>query len=160
FLAQQGSNIATATLNVAGGGIAKILDGSPQIEPGITAGLFQVGGIVKPSGDYEAFLIVAQTLIDNVDPINYADDLVTAGTPVLAQEVLGDQVVPNNVFGASVGPAWGVVAQTGQTGFLTNQNANTVPVGLAGTDPLTQGTGFVALATAAQGGAPINPVDL
>lgn len=152
FLAQQGSNIATATLNVAGGGIAKILDGSPQIEPRITTGLFKAGGIVKPSGDYEAFLIVAQTLIDNVDPINYAESVAAAGTPILAQEVLEDRVVPNNVFGASFGPAWGLVAQTGQTGFLADQNPNTVPVGLSGTDPLTQGTGFALIGGAVQAG--------
>src|SRR5690606_25389009 len=73
-----------------------------------------------------------------------------SGTPILAQEVSGDQVVPNNVFGGSFGPAWGVVAQTGQTGFLAGQNAATVPVALAGTDPLTQGTGFVVGGTVLQ----------
>ena len=176
FVAQQGTNLSTATLNVAGGGIAKILDGSPSFEPNITTGLYQAAGLAKPGGDYEGFLIIAQTMVDNVDPINYASDVAGSGLPVLAQEVIGnpadnitclvdgtgcpDQVVPNNVFGASFGPAWGVVAQTGQTSYLANQNFITTPVGLSGTDPLTQGTGFIALASAAAGGAPINPVAL
>src|SRR5690606_10384567 len=87
-----------------------------------------------------------------MDPINFAEQAAASGTPILAQEVLGDLVVPNNVFGTSFGPAWGLVAQTGQTGFLTGQNASTVPVGLAGTDPLTQGTGFALIAGAVEAG--------
>lgn len=166
FVAQQGTDLSTATLNVAGGGIAKILDGSPSFEPTITAGLYEAAGLAKPGGDYEGFLIIAQTMVDNVDPINYAEDVAGSGLPVLAQEVIGnpadnitclvdgtacpDQVVPNNVFGSSFGQAWGAVAQTGQTSYLANQNFITTPVGLSGTDPLTQGTGFVAIGAAIQ----------
>lgn len=160
FVAQQGGNLSSAVFNVGGGGIAKILDGSPAFEPAITAGLFDAAGLLKPSGDYEGFLIIAQTMVDSMDPMNFAESAAASGTPILAQEVLGDLVVPNNVFGTSFGPAWGLVAQTGQTGFLAGQNPATVPVGLAGTDPLTQGTGFLALANAAAGGAPIDPVAL
>lgn len=160
FVAQQGGNLSSAVFNVGGGGIAKILDGSPAFEPSITAGLFEAAGLAKPSGDYEGFLIIAQTMVDSMDPINFAESATASGTPILAQEVLGDLVVPNNVFGTSFGPAWGLVAQTGQTGFLAGQNPATVPVGLAGTDTLTQGTGFLALANAAAGGAMIDPIAL
>src|SRR5690606_25947590 len=151
FVAQNGT-LSTALFNVGGGGIAKILDGSPTFEPSITAGLFNAAGLVKPSGNYEAFMIIAQAMVDSMDPINFAEQAAASGTPILAQEVLGDLVVPNNVFGTSFGPAWGLVAQTGQTGFLTGQNASTVPVGLAGTDPLTQGTGFALIAGAVEAG--------
>ena len=150
FVAQQGGTLSSAVFNVGGGGIAKILDGSPTFEPSITAGLFNAAGLVKPSGDYEAFLIIAQSMVDSLDPINFAEQVAASGTPILAQEVLGDLVVPNNVFGASFGPAWGLVAQTGQTGFLTGQNVATVPVAIAGTDSLAQGTGFVVGGTVAQ----------
>lgn len=158
FVALDGA-IETATFNVAGGGIAKILDGSPTFEPQITAGLAQ-NGVVKPGGDYEGFMIIAQTMVDSVDPINWVDEIVTAGTPVLVQEVVGngdvvgclaantgcaDMVVPNNVFGP-LGDAWGLVSGTGQLGYLPGQHAMTVPSALAGTDPLAQGTAFVALA--------------
>ena len=161
-------DLKTVTLNVAGGGIAKILDGSPSFEPQITAGLFQGAGLLKPSGDYEGFLIMAQTLVDSVDPINFASTIVDNSTPVMLQEILGvpsdigscildgegcpDQVVPNNTFGTSFGPAWGLVAQTGQTSFTANQNFVTTPVALSGSDPLAQGTGFVVIGGAVQAG--------
>ena len=168
--------LQTSLLNVGGGGIAKILDGSPSFEPSITAGLFAAAGISKPSSDYEAFIIVAQTLVDSVDPMNFTADIVSTGTPILMQEVIGnpansaaciasstgcpDQVVPNNTFGTAFGGAWGAVSGTGQTGFMANQNPATVPVALAGTDSFAQGTGFISIAAAAQAGAPINPFAL
>lgn len=165
FVAHQG-NLQTATFNVSGGGVAKVLDGSASFEPAITAGLYAAtkdtpAPIVKPGGGYEGFLILAQTLIDSADPINYASSI-SGSLPVLVQEVSGDpsvllecildgegcsdQVVPNNVFGSSFGPAWGVVSGTGQTSFLAGQNFVTTPVALGGTDPFAQGTSFVALA--------------
>lgn len=176
FVSLNDGNLVSATLNVAGGGIAKILDGSPAFEPSITSGLYATGGIAKPSGSYEGFLIMAQTLVDNTDPINFAQALGEGSVPLLVQEVIGDptklsacivsgtscsdQVVPNNVFGTSFGPAWGVVSQSGQTSFLPGQNFITTPVALAGTDPMVQGTRFIAIAGAAAAGAPINPVAL
>jgi hypothetical protein len=165
FVAQQPA-LATATLNVAGGGIAKILDGSPSFEPSITAGLYAAAGLSKPSGSYEGFLIIAQTMVDNVDPINFAEAIALTTTPVLVQEVIGnpadtftclvdgtgcsDQVVPNNVYGGTFGPAWGLISGTGQQSFLANQNGITTPVALSGTDVLSQGTGFVVMAALAQ----------
>lgn len=166
FVAQQAGSLSSAVFNVGGGGIAKILDGSPAFEPTITTGLYEAAGLAKPGGDYEGFLIIAQTMVDSMDPINFAEDAAASGTPLLVQEVIGDpsdniaclvdgvgcpdQVVPNNVFGSSFGSAWGIVAQTGQTSYLANQNFITTPVALAGTDPLAQGTGFVALGAAVQ----------
>ncbi len=167
FIAQE-PDLTAAVLNVSGGGIAKILDGSPSFEPSITAGLYNAAGLIKPSGDYEGFLIIAQNMVDNTDPINFATTIVGNGTPVMMQEVIGDpsdsfscilngdgcpdQVVPNNAFGPSFGPAWGLVAQTGQTSFTANQNFITTPVALSGSDPLAQGTGFLAIASAVQQG--------
>lgn len=167
FVGQE-AGLTAAVLNVSGGGIAKILDGSPSFEPSITAGLYNAAGLIKPSGDYEGFMIIAQTMVDNADPINFASTIVGNGTPVMMQEVIGDpsdsfscilngdgcpdQVVPNNTFGASFGPAWGLVAQTGQTSFTANQNFITTPVALSGSDPLAQGTGFVVIGGAVQAG--------
>ncbi|MDF1781100.1 MAG: hypothetical protein P1U67_07355 [Alcanivoracaceae bacterium] len=176
FVALHDGDLATATLNVGGGGIAKILDGSPSFEPEITKGLYDAAGLSKPGGSYEGFLIIAQAMVDSTDPINFAQALSTSSTPMLFQEVIGtptnntncvlnkvgcpDQVVPNNVFGTSFGPAWGVVSSSGQTSYLANQNFITTPVALAGTDPLVQGTRFIAIAATAQAGAPINPIQL
>jgi dienelactone hydrolase len=172
FVAQE-SDLTAAILNVAGGGVAKILDGSPSFEPSITAGLYSAAGLMKPSGSYEGFMIIAQAMIDNVDPINFATTIASNGTPVMLQEVIGDpanpftclldgsgcsdQVVPNNTFGTSFGPAWGLVAQTGQTGFLANQNFITTPVALSGSDPLAQGTGFIVGASIAAANPPLAP---
>ena len=167
FVGQE-SDLTAAVLNVSGGGVAKILDGSPSFEPSITAGLYSAAGLIKPSGDYEGFLIIAQTMVDNADPINFATTIVGNGTPIMMQTVMGDpsdnfsciingsgcpdQVVPNNSFGPSFAPAWGLVAQTGQTSFTANQNFITTPVALSGSDPLAQGTGFLAIASAVQQG--------
>ena len=160
-------DLVTATFNVSGGGIAKVLDGSPSFEPNITEGLFNAAGIVKPSGDYEGFLLMAQTLVDNTDPINFAEQIAANPTAVLVQEVAGDagvlagascnddgncpdQTVPNNTFGSSFGAAWGLISNSGQASFLAGQNTLTTPVALSGTDPFAQGTGFVAMGGAVQ----------
>ncbi|MBZ2188003.1 hypothetical protein K8B33_02760 [Alcanivorax sp. JB21] len=154
--------IETAVINVSGGGVAKILDGSATFEPQIRAGLQAAAGIAKPSGDYEGFMIIAQTLVDNTDPINYTAQM--DGRNILMQSVVGagdflacdltpgaspngcpDLVVPNNAYGSALGGAWGAVSQLGQIGWLPGQNVLTQPVGLAGTDPLAQGTAFLAL---------------
>ncbi|MGM0563346.1 MAG: hypothetical protein ACQES2_03355 [Pseudomonadota bacterium] len=144
FVAQS-PTLNSAVLNAGGGGIAKILDGSPRFEPAITEGLAEQG-IAKPSGDYESFIVAAQTMVDSGDPINFAA-AASGSTDVLVQQVMGDQVVPNNVLGnTQLAEAFGVVHATGQTGFLNGQNPVTVPSALAGTDPLAVGTDFVAVA--------------
>lgn len=156
-----GGSLKAAVFNVGGGGIAKLLDGSPTFEPVITGGL-AAQGVTKPSADYESFLMVAQTLVDSADPINYADTLnaLKATTPILFQEVVGngssndpDQVVPNNVFGAatgSLGGAWSTVSGSPvQAAVWASQNPLTNPSVLGGADSLVQGTAFVPVATIA-----------
>lgn len=156
-----GGSLLTATFNVGGGGIAKLLDGSPSFEPVIRAGL-AAQGVTKPSATYESFLIAAQTLVDSADPINYADALnaLKSSTPILFQEVVGngganasDLVVPNNVFGTAFAAAWSAVSGSPQTGWLAGQNTVTNPSALGGADSLVQGTAFVSLAQALQSGA-------
>lgn len=176
-LTLDGLPVLTAQINVSSGGIAKLLDGSASFEPVIANGLYSGAGISKPSGDYEGFLIIAQTMVDNSDPINVTGNIVSAGTPMLLQQVTGngdgvscvidgdncpDQTVPNNVFGSSFGPAWGAIDEivvglespdvvAYQSSFLPGQNFLTTPVALAGTDPLAQGTAFLPMATLVQG---------
>ena len=175
FVAQEptgATGLVSATLNVMGGNISKLLDGSPSFGPRIADGLYASGGIAKPSADYEGFMILAQAHVDNTDPINFAADL-NGGTPILMHSVVGDgnniaclvdgdacpdQVVPNNVFGSSFGLAWGTVdrlvngedlrpasLEPTQRSFLPGQDFFTTPVALAGTDPFAQGTNFVGL---------------
>lgn len=121
------SDVQDAVLAMPGGGIAKLLDGSPTFGPEIAAGLEAQAGISKGTGDFESFLAAAQTAVDSVDPINYAASTV-AGRGLLLFEVVGDsnnlpdQVVPNHV---------GTLAN----GFQ-DAPAGTVPGPLGGTEPL------------------------
>lgn len=165
--------VGDAVINVAGGGLARLLDGSPTFEPVVTAGLAQ-NGVLKPGGDYEGFLLIAQTLVDSVDPINFTG-LSGDGRDILFQQISGnpsqanfnncpgaatsgadgcpDMVVPSNVYMSSpLAAAWGMLSGTGQFGALPGQAILTTPTALSGTDPLVQGTGFLAVATAVANG--------
>jgi pimeloyl-ACP methyl ester carboxylesterase len=98
------SEVTAATLAMAGGGIAKLLDGSPSFGPLIAAGL-AAKGLLKGTPEYEAFMGAAQTVLDSGDPINYAG-VAAAMHPIHLIEVVGgagslaDQTVPNRVAGA------------------------------------------------------------
>ncbi len=120
FLAFDG-NMGDAVLAMSGGGIAKLLDGSAAFGPVIAGGL-AANGVNKGTADYEAFLGVAQAVIDSGDPINHASAAATS-RGILFFEVVGgggvpsDTVVPNRVPDG-------------------NDTSNTVPGPLSGTDPL------------------------
>lgn len=115
-------HVQDAVLAMPGGGIAKLLDGSPTFGPKIAAGLAG-HGLVKGTPDYESYMGAAQTVIDPVDPLNYAA-YHASGTSrgILLFEVVGgnaslpDQVIPNNVLPGSA--------------------PGTVPSLLSGTDPM------------------------
>ena len=113
FLALE-PDINAAVLGMPGGGIAKLLDGSASFGPRIAAGL-AAKGVLKGTADYESFLGATQTVVDSGDPLNYAGGA-AEGRGVLLFEVLGDLVVPNNVY--------------------ADAPEGTVPSLLAGTDPL------------------------
>lgn len=169
FVAQQ-PGVKAVVINGSGGGIGKLLDGSISIQPDIVQGL-AAAGITKPSSDYEAFILAAQTVVDSADPINFYNNIVkpngtgtTPGStarPILFQEIVGsptvspDKVVPNNVFGlptqdGSVGKAFATIySKGGVLSPATYNPANTVPGLLSGSDPLVRGTAFLAIATAA-----------
>lgn len=103
FLATD-DTVRSATLAMAGGGIAKLLDGSVSFGPRIAAGLAAVG-ILRGTPEYNAFLVAAQTAVDSGDPINYAAAAARLH-PIHLIEVVGsagghsDQVVPNTVENA------------------------------------------------------------
>jgi len=94
FLAHE-TDVGPAVLAMPGGGIAKLLDGSPRFGPVIAGGL-AAQGVIKGSSDYEVFLAATQALADSADPINNAA-AAAAGHPLLLFQVNGDQVVPNSV---------------------------------------------------------------
>ncbi len=103
FLSQTtAADIKSVTLAMPGGGIAELLNNSPAFGAEIEAGLASKG-IMKGSSSYSSFMLAAQTILDDADPINYAM-LVGASHNVFAIEAVGngtegtsDQVIPNRV---------------------------------------------------------------
>lgn len=98
-------NVNVGLLNVPGGGIAQLLNGSATFGPRIRAGL-QAAGVVAGTPDFDRFLGGAQTVVDSADPINYG--FASTTDRLLGQLVVGDgtaanppdQVVPVEVAGA------------------------------------------------------------
>lgn len=125
-------HVKVALLNVPGGGIARLIDGSASIGPQIHAGLAQAG-VQQGTPAYDQFMMAAQTAVDSGDPINFAP--FTAGKSLLLQEVVGsatsppDQVVPNNVPGAPLSGTDPLIAALGLTPIdASTQSASGVRV--------------------------------
>ena len=91
FLALE-PNVDVGTLNVPGGGIAQLLNGSATFGPRIRAGLQGVG-VIAGTPDFDRFLGAAQTVIDSVDPINYG--FAAQNNRLLGQLVVGDGTAAN-----------------------------------------------------------------
>ena len=94
--------LESVTLAMPGGGIAELLNNSPEFAGEIEAGLASKG-IMKGTAAYSSFILATQTVLDDADPINYAMN-VGATQNILAMEVVGngtegtsDQVIPNSV---------------------------------------------------------------
>ncbi|NPA56313.1 MAG: hypothetical protein GXO19_01110 [Epsilonproteobacteria bacterium] len=80
-----------------GGGIAQLLNNSESFGPIIAEALAK-GGLKKGTPEYDRYMVLTQTLIDDADPINYGKYL--KGERILTYEVLGDSVIPNRVLSA------------------------------------------------------------
>jgi len=86
----------SATLAMPGGGIAELLNNSPQFSPRINSQLAE-NNIEPGTAAFAQFFAAAQSMIDSADPINHAGTLANAGnSPAIHMiEVVGDTVVPN-----------------------------------------------------------------
>jgi hypothetical protein len=104
-------NVNTAVLSVGGGGIARLLDGSPAFGPSIRAGL-AAAGVVAGTPEFDQFMVVTQTVIDSADPLNFAP-ITGARNNILFHEVLGDQVITNTVPGAPLSGGEPLIAAMG-----------------------------------------------
>jgi hypothetical protein len=124
------SSVRFATLNVPGGGIARLLEGSPTFGPQIRAGLAAAAGLQPGTPAYDQYFLIFQTVLDSFDPVNYG--FASQNKRVLMHLVVGngstvppDQVVPVVVPGAPLSGgeplarALGLASITGST-----QNAN------------------------------------
>ncbi|GLH72739.1 hypothetical protein GETHLI_12410 [Geothrix limicola] len=109
-LATSGAPYTQATLNndmkgflsVPGSTLAYLLKDSPSFSPTVNAGLSAASGgtVVPGTTAYTQFFLVAQTLVDPVDPASMTLPL-TTGLPsrlsgrTAMQEAVGDTVIPN-----------------------------------------------------------------
>ncbi len=133
FLAIE-ENVTTAVLSVGGGGIARLLEGSPAFGPRIRAGLEGLG-VIAGTAQFAQFMVVTQSVLDAGDPLNFAP-LTGARNNILFHEVLGDQVVPNRVPGA---PLSGTEPLIAAMGLPSISSTTSVATGLDGAVRFTAG---------------------
>lgn len=96
-----------ASLLTPGGGIVRLLENSPTFAPAILGGLNVAAGLEQGDANLETYFNVLQAALDTVDPINFSDNHLRAGTGVLLSEVLGDNVIPNSAGqGETLGAAF------------------------------------------------------
>src|SRR5436190_3392769 len=133
--------VLNGVLNVPGGQVVYLLNGSPTFGPVIRAGL-AAAGVQAGTPAFDQFLGAAQTVADSGDPINYA--AFTAPKRILAQIIVGngsnnlpDQVVPPVVAGAPLAGGEPLVKFMNLAPITgTTQNAN----GIRGVVRFTAGT--------------------
>jgi len=119
--------VNTAVLSVPGGGIARLLNGSPTFGPRIRAGL-EAAGVFAGTPKFDQFMVATQTVIDSADPLNFGA-ITSATNNILFHEVLGDQVIPNSVPGAPLSGTEPLIAEMGLPGISsTVSDANGVKV--------------------------------
>ncbi len=86
----------------------------------IRAGLASLG-VLPGSAAFEQFMTVGQTILDATDPASWAAELVTRGIPILHNEVVNDQVVPNTVAGSPMAGNEGLNQLLGLASYSTSQ---------------------------------------
>lgn len=129
--------IKAAVLNVPGGGIARMLDGSPTFGPVIRAGL-AAAGVTPGTPTYDSFMLAAQTVVDSGDPINYAGNGTLIDPAVRSNESFKNILLNEVVGGASTGGG----DQTAPDQVIPN----VVPgAPLSGTEPLIAALGLHAI---------------
>lgn len=117
------ADLVSATLAMPGASIPYLLDGSFAFGPVVEGGL-AANGVLRGTPDYAQFLAAAQTIVDTVDPINYAALVQANGTPIYLPEIVGgganmslpDLVIPNSVPGAPFAGTEPLITALGLTG--------------------------------------------
>jgi pimeloyl-ACP methyl ester carboxylesterase len=122
--------VNNAFLSVPMGGLARGLEASPTFGPSIRAGLKAAAGLEPGTSDYEQFFIVFQTVIDAMDPINWAAEAKRYNNIVL-HEVIGDTVLPNYVATAPLSGTEPMIRAMGLTAYSSTQS-NPAGLDLAG----------------------------
>jgi hypothetical protein len=132
FLATE-PTVSNGILSVPGGGLANMLNGSETFGPVIRSGL-SAAGVEPGTPDFAQFLLIAQTVLDSGDPINWG--VASATNSMLLQQVAGDTVVPNTVPGAPLSGTEPLIRALGLDPITgTTQN----PMGIRGAVRMIQG---------------------
>ena len=120
------NNLSSVTLAMPAAGLVETIIASPAFSGPILAGL-SAAGLTPGTPDFESFVIAAQTVIDAADPINFAARA-AATNPIHIIEVIGDQVVPNTVEGASLAGTEELIDVMGLIGVSTTTNIGSAAV--------------------------------
>jgi len=113
--------VKRAFLSVPMGGVMRGLEASPTIGPRIQAGL-AAKGVLPGTADYELFFIVAQTVFDSADPVNWGAEASRHNSVVL-HEVWGDTVFPNYVLTAPLSGTEPLIAAMDLAAYSSTQMA-------------------------------------
>lgn len=128
-----------ANLNVPAGGLIRAGEASPAFGPRIR-GALALAGIFPGDPLFELYLTVGQTVIDSADPINWIANAAMA-KPILLQEVIGDQVLPNFVPGAPLSGTEPMIRVVPLEAFSTTQvNPDGLRVASRFVPPATHGS--------------------
>ena len=107
-------------LNVTGGGIVRSLDGGFFGPNFLQPFLNTLAGLEPGTADYEQYLLVAQTLVDSADGINWGAETASK-MPVIHNQVMDDNVVPNLVTGAPLAGSEALNRVMGLASYSTTQ---------------------------------------
>lgn len=113
--------VRRAFLSVPMGGVARGLEASQTFGPSIRAGL-AANGVMPGSAAFEQFFTVFQTVIDSMDPVNWARETAEFNSIVL-QEVIGDTVVPNFVASAPLSGTEPMIRIMGLEAYSTTRSS-------------------------------------
>jgi hypothetical protein len=158
------TNVNVGVLSVPGGGIARLLNGSPTFGGRIRAGLAVAAGLQQGTSSFDQYFTVTQTVIDAGDPLNWGRALVAtdrvllhevvgtlpasdptcsqlfeaSGLPIAGRPVDGcpDAVIPNTVLGAPLSGTEALIATMGLTPITASTQAAN---GIRGVTRFTKG---------------------
>ena len=127
--------------NATGGGIIRTLNGGRFGPDFVQPFLSIFAGVEVGTPEFEAYLIVAQTLFDSADSINWAAETAMK-MPVLHNQVIDDGTVPNVVPGA---PLAGSEALNRIMGLNSYNTSQADPEGFSGVARFVQPAGHESL---------------
>ncbi|WP_144779837.1 hypothetical protein [Marinobacter maritimus] len=135
--------VAGTHLLTPASGIVRMLENSPSFAPRILGGLSQPtplgAGLMQGDANLETFFNVFQAALDSTDPINFADNLVTSGAPVMVSQVTGDRTTINAAYKDFGSAPWVLPAELNIPQFFPIRSSQAP---LAGSLPLAKFLGI------------------